>query len=100
MAPSRRKTQPIRTHRSGALRIAASRLGERLRALREQRGLTIERAAELSDLNAVHLWKLEQGHLNVTLSTLTKIASGFDVRVEDLFLSRTKSIVTRGSGRR
>lgn len=74
-----------------ALDAAAERLGERIRTLRQERGLTLEGLAEASGaLNPVHIWKIEHGQLNVELVTLVALARGLDLKVEDLFV-RPKS---------
>lgn len=52
-------------------------LGVRVRALREERGWTLEQAAERCDLDLKHLQKIEAGLLNVTLVTLVRLAVGF-----------------------
>lgn len=78
---------PAKTQLSGsaALQAAARRLGARLRALREAREMTLESAAEASDLNPVHVWKVEKAQLNVTLGTLVKLATAYGLTLEDLF---------------
>lgn len=60
-------------------------LGARVRALREARDLTLERAAERMDIDWKHLQKIESGTLNVTLSTLVRVASGFRCPLSTLF---------------
>jgi transcriptional regulator with XRE-family HTH domain len=68
-----------------ALREEQRRLGERLRVLREERGLTQERAAEWIGLHAKHLQRLERGSANVTLATLVATALAYRVSVRSLF---------------
>jgi transcriptional regulator with XRE-family HTH domain len=63
----------------------ASALGERVREMREERGWTLERAAEAMNLDLKHLQKVEAGKLNVTLVTLLRIAEGFDEPIAALF---------------
>jgi transcriptional regulator with XRE-family HTH domain len=60
-------------------------LGARVRALREARRWTLERAAEAMNLDLKHLQKVEAGKLNVTLVTLTRIAEGFGEPMAALF---------------
>ena len=59
-------------------------LGERVRELREDRGWTLERAAEAMNLDLKHLQKVEAGKLNVTLVTLVRIAEGLGESVSAL----------------
>lgn len=60
-------------------------LGMRLRALREARSYTQERAAELAHLHALHVLRLEKGAINCTLATLVALARAYGVSVRDLF---------------
>lgn len=60
-------------------------LGERVRELREERGWTLERAAEAMNLDLKHLQKIEAGKLNVTLVTVVRIAEGLGESVSALF---------------
>lgn len=53
--------------------------------------MTLEAAAEVSDLNPVHIWKAEKGQLNVTLGTLVKLAAGYGVEVEDVFVGKPRA---------
>jgi transcriptional regulator with XRE-family HTH domain len=64
---------------------ARARLGERIRALRRGRGLTLEAAAERMELDFKHLQKIEAGQGNVTLVTLVRLAAGLEVSLEALF---------------
>ncbi len=59
-------------------------LGKRLRALRSARGLRQE-ALESRGLNYKYYQRIEAGRCNLTMSTLQKIASALEVKVEDLF---------------
>lgn len=56
-----------------------------MRALREARRWTLEKAAEAMNLDLKHLQKIEAGKLNVTLVTLVRIADGFDEPMASLF---------------
>ncbi len=68
-------------------RRIAQRLGARVRALREARGWTLEEASERMNMDAKHLWKMENawGRSNATLATLLRIADGLDETIETLF---------------
>lgn len=59
-------------------------LGRRIRVLRSARGLRQE-AIEARGLNYKYYQRIEAGRCNLTLSTLQKIASALEVKVEDLF---------------
>jgi len=68
-----------------ALREEQRRLGARLRALREERALTQEQAAEQIGLHSNHLQRLERGAANVTLATLVALSLAYRVTVRSLF---------------
>jgi transcriptional regulator with XRE-family HTH domain len=58
-------------------------VGERIRRLRSKKGITQDQLAELTGLNRVHLYRLENGRQS-TLNTLKIIADTLEVRVRDL----------------
>lgn len=60
-------------------------LGQQIRALRLVRGLTLEQAAERTNIDWKHLQKIEAGSVNVTMLTLVRIAEGYKVAVGALF---------------
>lgn len=70
---------------SRALRRQQARLGATLRALRVERGLSQEAAAERASISAKHLRRLELGQANVTLATLVACARAYGVRIATLF---------------
>jgi transcriptional regulator with XRE-family HTH domain len=59
-------------------------VGERIRKLRVKKGITQDHLAELTGLNRVHLYRLENGRQSMTLNTLKIIADTLEVRVRDL----------------
>jgi transcriptional regulator with XRE-family HTH domain len=59
-------------------------VGERIRILRLKKGITQDQLAELTGLNRVHLYRLENGRQSMTLNTLKIIAETLEVRVRDL----------------
>ncbi|NVI98288.1 helix-turn-helix transcriptional regulator [Myxococcus sp. AM009] len=61
------------------------RLGERLRQLRLERGLTQEQAAEAIGVHPKHIIKMEQGGANVTVATLVAASVAFKVPLRALF---------------
>lgn len=68
-----------------------TRLAGELRALRKEKGLTQEQAAESIGIHAKHLERLERGIVNPTLATLVAIAMGYRVSLASLFSSRVPS---------
>lgn len=87
--PARTKDQrPSRVARGGRAYASTVRaLGERLRALRQERGWTLEFAADKADLDWKHLQKMEMGQLNVTLVSLVRLAQGLGVPLNELFVT-------------
>jgi transcriptional regulator with XRE-family HTH domain len=66
--------------------IAAKRLAKRIKELRIERGLTQEEAAKKCGINYKY-WQEHEGNKprDMRLSTMEKIAKGFDLSVADLF---------------
>lgn len=60
------------------------RLGRRVTALMKERKIKRIDFAYKTGLNKDTLLKIEQGRSNVTLSSLVKIAKGFDMTVSEL----------------
>ncbi|MFO0662454.1 MAG: XRE family transcriptional regulator [Polyangiaceae bacterium] len=61
-----------------------SRLARNMRRLRETRGLTQLAFAKLAELPRTTLAELESGHGNPTLSVLDRVATAFQVSIEEL----------------
>ena len=66
-------------------------LSQRVRALRHERGWTLEQTAEKMEIDLSHLQRIEAGTLNPTFLTLTRVAQGFDVAMWALFLDPSSS---------
>jgi len=56
-------------------------MAAKLKALREQRGLTQEQLSERSGVSRTYLARLETGRQDPTLSTLEKLAKALGVKV-------------------
>lgn len=59
-------------------------LGEKLRVCRKQAGLTQEKLAEKADLHHNFIGEVERGNMEISLTSLLKIAKALGVRVRDL----------------
>ena len=59
-------------------------LGRNVHEFREAAGMSQERLAELAAVSRGYLSRIESGHVNVTLSTIVRIANVFQVEVIDL----------------
>src|SRR5215207_2467660 len=87
--------------------VASGRLGERVRELRRERGLTLEALAERSGVSRAMISKVERGEKNPTLVVAAKVAEGlgvslsqlvgFDERREVIVVPRGRQMVMRDS---
>jgi len=57
----------------------ASRIGARLRRLREQKGLTLHELSQRSGVSLAHISEIERGRSTASLKTLEKLASALEV---------------------
>ncbi|HXH81780.1 MAG TPA: helix-turn-helix transcriptional regulator [Candidatus Tectomicrobia bacterium] len=64
-------------------------LGQRLRALRKQRGLSQERLGERSGLSGKFIGEVERGEKSISLDSLYRVAAALDVPLRDLTDVRT-----------
>ena len=60
------------------------RLGERIKALREQQGLSQRKLALMIGSNQTHIWQIENGTVNIGLDILCRLADALEVNVRDL----------------
>jgi transcriptional regulator with XRE-family HTH domain len=61
------------------------RLGERVRRLRKQRGLSQEALALACDLDRTYIGGVERGERNISLINIYRIAEGLGAEARDLF---------------
>ena len=64
--------------------VSSGRLGERIRALRRDRGVTLEDLAGRSGVSRAMISKLERGEKNPTLVVAAKVAEGLGVSLSRL----------------
>lgn len=60
-------------------------IGDRIRQLRKEKGLSQEKLGYESELHCTHIGSIERGQKNFSIDTLIKIAKGLNVEVADLF---------------
>lgn len=60
-------------------------VGREIRRIRQERGLSLTKAAARADMAASALSMIENGHRNPSMPALSKIADALDVTVGDLF---------------
>ena len=73
----------------------ASLVGERIKRIRKEEGLSLELFALRCDMNAAYVGHIERGVQNPTLNTLERICKGLDISVEDLFIDMLFTDVQR-----
>ena len=69
-------------------------LGDRMKTLRGQLGLTLQEASDRTGLATSTLSKIENGRMSPTYDNLIRIASGYDVDIETLFARRSSNIAS------
>ncbi len=60
-------------------------LGERVREIREAKGLTQRQIADRIQIDDYYISRLENDHINPTLATMQKLARALEVEVRDFF---------------
>ena len=60
------------------------RIGLNITIIRERRGLTQEKLAELSGLHRAYIGQIERGEKNIGLRNLEKIATALGIQISDL----------------
>lgn len=56
-----------------------------VRKVREEKGYTIDKLANLASLSKGHLSRIERGETEPTISTLVRLATVLKVKVEELY---------------
>lgn len=60
-------------------------LGEKIRYLRRNKGLTQQQLADKADIDYSYIGAIERGEKNPTLETIEKIAAGLEIEIYKLF---------------
>jgi transcriptional regulator with XRE-family HTH domain len=61
------------------------RIGERIRALRNAKGISQEAFAAACGLHRTHMSLLERGKVNLTVNTLHQITIALGIKLKDFF---------------
>lgn len=67
-------------------------VGQRIRTIRKQRGLSLEALALKCDMNAAFLGHIERGLRCPTLYTLERISNGLEINIAELFLNNSTAL--------
>lgn len=65
--------------------ISAQNIGLRIRALREERKISLRQFALMTNLNKGNLCDIELGRCDLRMSTLGKILAGLDITATEFF---------------
>lgn len=60
-------------------------VGDRIRILRTEKGLSQEELAHRAGMSTSHIGKLERGQKNSSLSSIEKVTNALEITLEDLF---------------
>lgn len=60
------------------------RFGKNLRKIRNERGLSQEKLAELADVHWTFVGKVERGEVNISLKNIARFAIGLKCKPEEL----------------
>lgn len=63
--------------------------GDKIRCLREQKGLSYGQFKQITGLDKSYIARVEKGLINPTIRTLEKIAKGLQITVQDLIEEKT-----------
>jgi len=61
-----------------------TRFGNRLKSLRQLKGLTLQALAIEADIEISQVHRIEKGKINPTLTTLTALSKGLDISLLEL----------------
>lgn len=61
------------------------KVGKQIQKIRVQRNLSQQDLAAKCDFEKSNMSRLEAGKINCTLSTINKVATALEVRIEELF---------------
>jgi transcriptional regulator with XRE-family HTH domain len=59
-------------------------LGDKIRSCRKQAGFTQEKLAEKADLHHNFIGEVERGNMEISLTSMLKIAKALKIKVRDL----------------
>src|SRR5918995_456358 len=72
------------TNAADPSRLYLAKLGQEVRKLRQQRGITLKRLAQLSGLSDRFLIEVEKGNANPSITSLVNLADALQTSLTDL----------------
>lgn len=75
------------------MRAVLQIVGETVRQIRVERGMTQEQLAHLADMHRSFIISIEKGRQNASVITLTRLATALRVLPSDLLRGVTKSVM-------
>ena len=83
--------------------VGPKRVGERLRQLREERGISLRKLAELTEFSASFISQVENGQASPSIGSLERIASAVGVTLGEFFAAPSRGegpgLVVRAAAR-
>ncbi|SDW14631.1 helix-turn-helix domain-containing protein [Flavobacterium degerlachei] len=61
------------------------KFGQKIKSLREQKGISIEHLANISNVDRNYISDIEKGKRNVSITIIEKLSKGLEVKVQELF---------------
>ena len=65
--------------------MITQKFGQRIKFLRNERGISQEKFALSIDMDRTYYASVESGKRNISINSIEKIAKGFNVSLEELF---------------
>tara|TARA_R110002124_G_scaffold118618_1_gene276063 strand:- start:662 stop:874 length:213 start_codon:yes stop_codon:yes gene_type:complete len=61
------------------------KFGQKVKLLREEKGISIEHLANISNVDRNYISDIEKGKRNVSITIIEKLSKGLEVRIQELF---------------
>ncbi|WP_202078820.1 helix-turn-helix domain-containing protein [Caldalkalibacillus salinus] len=84
-----------RTQNNNDAAKLAKQVGETLRGMRRERGLSLQELADITDVSKLTLGNIERGEANPSLSVIWKIANGLKMPISALMNEKQDIILAR-----
>lgn len=97
------KAKKVEVTRESEVDEQTADMGRKIAALRKERGWTLQQASQMAGVAASTLSKIERNEISPTISTLNRIATGYELDVVQLLSSKEEEIAPQAqplAGRR